>query len=496
MTKAFFLADDDTQPINHSNTVTARGVSEFNQPVEDSDDEQVVVLCQGQTVEGTVFADFLNVNNILDAGEFPWSLEPTLIPAQQIELPMTLEIRNKLTSEILETLVTVTTDGFYRFTNVPLPNAIPDGLTYTLRVGDQALRSFGYLPTDSSLDPNVLPLTCKPYVKDFGYSPTENGVIGDFFWYDVNVNNQQDEWFDANGDGQITENVAGQFSLSEWEFVDLDGSGTANLPEELNSCGINTVGPNVNLVGEDGGTRDRIAGNTGYYAHTNTRLVVQGETITTPLDPQGTYTATISATDPKLVEGSIFWFAKRGDAARCKPLPVSPIVPQFPSGGDPLPLIINIDDDGNATAASVAAAAVGAAAVNGEAAQAPECGITSGAQQVVDLSQTPNGIYLDADFAAVCTASTAGVGNRVWLDTNPGGGSSEAVKQGNGLQDAGEVGVQGITVQLWSVGANGNAEDGAGDDVLAGTRTTDAQGLYNFAGVAPGVGLRAQRRRR
>ncbi|MCK6394374.1 SdrD B-like domain-containing protein [Zoogloea sp.] len=61
---------------------------------------------------------------------------------------------------------------------------------------------------------------------------------------------------------------------------------------------------------------------------------------------------------------------------------------------------------------------------------------------------------------------TAEIGNRVWLDVN-----------GNGLQDAGEAGVQGVQVRL--LDANGNA--------VEGPITTDANGNYLFSGLKPGV---------
>ncbi|WP_347250248.1 SdrD B-like domain-containing protein, partial [Zoogloea sp.] len=61
---------------------------------------------------------------------------------------------------------------------------------------------------------------------------------------------------------------------------------------------------------------------------------------------------------------------------------------------------------------------------------------------------------------------TAEIGNRVWLDVN-----------GNGIQDAGEAGVQGVQVRL--LDANGNAVDGP--------IATDANGNYLFSGLKPGT---------
>ncbi|WP_193378495.1 SdrD B-like domain-containing protein, partial [Singulisphaera acidiphila] len=58
----------------------------------------------------------------------------------------------------------------------------------------------------------------------------------------------------------------------------------------------------------------------------------------------------------------------------------------------------------------------------------------------------------------------AAIGDRVWEDSN-----------GNGQQDAGELGIAGAIVKLRD--SNGN--------VIA-TTTTDSNGFYNFTGLAPG----------
>jgi uncharacterized surface anchored protein len=60
----------------------------------------------------------------------------------------------------------------------------------------------------------------------------------------------------------------------------------------------------------------------------------------------------------------------------------------------------------------------------------------------------------------------AALGDKVWSDTNR-----------NGVQDSGEAGVSGVTVQL--VAANGTT--------VLNTATTDANGNYNFTNLAPGT---------
>lgn len=69
------------------------------------------------------------------------------------------------------------------------------------------------------------------------------------------------------------------------------------------------------------------------------------------------------------------------------------------------------------------------------------------------------------------------VGNFVWYDVD-----------GNGLQGAGETGINGVVVELWNVGANNVI--GGGDDILIGTQTTTTNagnlGYYHFVLTASG----------
>ncbi len=68
------------------------------------------------------------------------------------------------------------------------------------------------------------------------------------------------------------------------------------------------------------------------------------------------------------------------------------------------------------------------------------------------------------------------LGNYVWYDLDEFGD-----------QTSGEPPVQGAVVTLYSVGTNGVAEAGGGDDVLIGTQTTGANGLYLFEDLPNGT---------
>ena len=69
------------------------------------------------------------------------------------------------------------------------------------------------------------------------------------------------------------------------------------------------------------------------------------------------------------------------------------------------------------------------------------------------------------------------LGDYVWNDLNI-----------NGVQDAGELPVQGVTVTLHTVDFGPDGIEGTADDVdtSSGSTTTDANGLYQFTNLVPG----------
>lgn len=82
--------------------------------------------------------------------------------------------------------------------------------------------------------------------------------------------------------------------------------------------------------------------------------------------------------------------------------------------------------------------------------------------------------YKDADFGYGPGPDTGVIGDRVWSDAN-----------GNGVQDPGEVGIGGVTLDLVKAGPDGLC--GTADDTIAAQTTTAGDGSYLFTGVVPGV---------
>ncbi len=88
------------------------------------------------------------------------------------------------------------------------------------------------------------------------------------------------------------------------------------------------------------------------------------------------------------------------------------------------------------------------------------------------LDQTNDGVKIDEiRGCSIPAPDPASLGDRVWKDLD-----------GNGLQDAGEPGVDGITVNLWT------DDDGDGSpDTQINTTTTDSNGFYGFDNLDPSL---------
>jgi protocatechuate 3,4-dioxygenase beta subunit len=88
---------------------------------------------------------------------------------------------------------------------------------------------------------------------------------------------------------------------------------------------------------------------------------------------------------------------------------------------------------------------------------------TTGKTTTIALAQGED--KMSVDMGIVPPANTASLGNYVWIDLN-----------NNGLQDANEPGVPGVTVTLY---------DNAGN--VLDVTTTDANGMYQYVGLTPGT---------
>jgi hypothetical protein len=96
-------------------------------------------------------------------------------------------------------------------------------------------------------------------------------------------------------------------------------------------------------------------------------------------------------------------------------------------------------------------------------------GMTDAAAALTANTSTNNGTFAKSgglgDLAALIAVAPVEIGNRVWMDNNS-----------NGIQDAGESGISGVSVGLF---------DASGTTLIA-TAVTDANGIYNFTSAAQG----------
>nr|WP_315262573.1 gliding motility-associated C-terminal domain-containing protein [uncultured Flavobacterium sp.] len=178
-------------------------------------------------------------------------------------VPVTLIPQGTTTGPILISITNA--QGHYNFTGMPAGD-------YLLQVQDANLNSaYELYPVDSSLFFTSLEV-CKYQFHDFGYDKSDLPVLGDFVWYDTNNNGIQDEWFDANNDNLVTQNIPdsnGSFDYSKWEWIDLNGDGSykgeMNVGE-LNAAGFgNAKSSNLFVTGPNNYSDSVIIGIQGYW---------------------------------------------------------------------------------------------------------------------------------------------------------------------------------------------------------------------------------------
>jgi SdrD B-like domain/Secretion system C-terminal sorting domain len=98
---------------------------------------------------------------------------------------------------------------------------------------------------------------------------------------------------------------------------------------------------------------------------------------------------------------------------------------------------------------------------------------TTSTTGVYTLQTGEDNLTVDLGIVPPATGSNNSLGNFVWSDIDA-----------DGIQDAGEPGVQGVTVTLYTNGVDGLP--GTADDVRVGVTTTDNNGAYSFVGLPDG----------
>jgi hypothetical protein len=375
-----------------------------------------------------------------------------------------VNLRNPLTDAVLATTVTAV-NGSYQFTGVGAGN-------YRVQIDESTLPA-GFAPTfsnsgaadgDSNGSPADVTLasgTATDHTIDFGYLTPCTGSIGDFLWYDRNRNGIQDAG-EAGIDG-VTINLVDQFGTvlattstganGSYAFTGLCANiykvevVSSTLPEGFTATAVNVPGsdpdkdsnPNPSKVTleTDGSAEPAIdfgflapcmgrIGNFVWHDENQNGIQDSGEggfaDVTVNLRHAGDNA--VLQTEITEADGAYLF------SGLCPGDYLVEVVPSTGTSASPTQQGSDRNKDSNPNSFPA----------------------TLPWDDSADLS---------IDFGLYCTGI---IGDRVWVDANA-----------NGVQDAGEPGIAGVTVML--------------TNILLGevrTTTTDANGLYRFTGLCAG----------
>lgn len=438
-------------------------------------------------------------NTNASVGDFVWN-DLNKNGIQEAGEPGIANVIVRLVNASTNTIIaTTTTDaaGKYIFNDVPpgsylIDFVTPAGYTTTTRLVTNPVSS----ATDSDVDPTTgrtgsftLLAGQRILTVDAGYwvtTPPGTGKIGDRVWNDINQNGIQDAvepsvsgitvtlydgagvaikqaTTDQNGNYLFTDLAAGNYTVG-FSNIPLgftfttQGLGTAATGSDVNPAtgrtGIITLAVGQVNLDVDAGVRSAQAGtsslgNRVWYDLNNNGLQdagevgVQGATVElldaigNPIDKDPVAPGVQPTTTITNALGE-YLFTGLGAAdyrVRFSTLPTGYAVVTKGAGADR-----NLDSDGNPLAAG------------------------SSTTDLIGLGSNEDRLDIDLGIFNP-TAPLGQIGDRVWFDAN-----------NNGVQDAGEQGVPGVSVTLLN----------AAGAVIA-TTVTDKDGLYKFVNLANGT---------
>lgn len=362
---------------------------------------------------------------------------------------------------------TTTADGYYQFSNLSLTS---NGGLYTVVVTPPNGLTLSFDPQGTADNKASYTLTSGvPSVQtaDFGYKG--NGSVGDRIFVDLNNNNQWDAGEGING---VTVRLTG----------DVNGDGVSD------SLTTTTSGDGYYLF------NNLSVPTSGNLSLTVTVLSGVPSGLTQSYDPDvsvdGQTTVTLNSGAPNVLTAD---FGYKGNGSVGDRI-FSDLNNnnQYDAGeglsGVTVTLTGDVDGDGVSEVLTTTTDSAGyyqftnlrvppSGAVNHTVAVG--AGVPGGLTQSYDPDATKDNqtvVALTAANPSVQTADfgyqgSATVGNLVFQDRND-----------NGLVDAGDTGINGVSVEVWSAGADGQV--GGGDDALISTTTTanvgGVDGSYSF----------------
>ena len=377
-------------------------------------------------------------------------------PAVDVSLVKTVSNAEPNIGEVITFTVTVSNEGPNDATGISVEDVVPNGYS-----GISAISNGG----------------------------SEAGSVVTWTDVDVAAGASVDLTFDvtveAPGDGVEFNNIANVTELDQLDTdsepgndPDTDGDGLIGSEDDNpNDTGIDpddeddaddepveplllSIGSNVFADNNNNGMRD--AGEPGIEGLTVEIFNTGADGIPENADDELVGTAVTDGDGNYFVEGLI-----PGDYYAS----ISSVDPDFPASSTPTSLDPNddTDNDDNGIQDDIGGG-VWSNVITLSPTDEPTGADESGAGGDQDDAVDDNGnMTLDFGFAP-----TVSIGSTVFADNND-----------NGEQDAGEPGIEGVTVEVFNLGPDGIAENG--DDELVGTDVTDADGNYFVDGLVPGM---------
>jgi uncharacterized repeat protein (TIGR01451 family) len=384
---------------------------------------------------------------------------------------------------IIATTTTVPTlganNGNYLFTGVPAGRYLVRVSDTIYVLTDYSVTVLGTSDTDNHNQaqpyPVILPAGGNVLTADFGYvlsGVDPNGVIGNQVWYDVDGNGI---YSPANGDTGI---AGVTVELRDANTNNLIATTTTGAAGDYVFTGLAAGTYRVQVTDIYGVLNGYLVSNLGPTPGADHNNQAQPYTVVLPAGGVN-LTADFGYTRPGAI-GDFIWYDADADGIEDVGEPGIPnvTVALYHTGPDGLP---GTSDD--VLLATTVTDADGGYLFTGLLPGTYFVDVTdtlgrlSGMAHIVANQSRPDPtgtitlgvgqVYKDADFGYVRQPApgTAIVGDLVWYDQNT-----------NGIQDPGEPGAAGLTVQLRR----------ASDNAVIATTTTDSNGNYFFTNVAPG----------
>jgi protocatechuate 3,4-dioxygenase beta subunit len=376
---------------------------------------------------------------------------------------VTVELLNSL-GQVIATQVTGPS-GDYAFTSLSAG-------TYQVRVANNAANTAilsGYQPTTiiggsadhtNKAQPYTVTLPTNDSINmtaDFGYKDLPlPAAIGDLVWYDEDKDGYQDV-----GEPGIPNVTMGLYdvngTLVATTTTGADGGYifTGLVPGQYRVDVLDAANPNGPLNG-----LTHIVANQSLPDPTALITVAPGE-----FYENADFGYVKTPTPGNAIIGDTVWYDADGDGVQDPGEPGVPGATVTLTSPGQNPIVVVTDQNGN----YLVEVPPGTWTVT---VTVPP-GYTATTPTSVTVTVGPNEQYLDADFGIDSNVLLGSIGNQVWHDVSP-----------DGTFNANDVGIPGVSVDLWR-NPDGSAALN-GDEYIVATETTNTSGQYQFTGLPAG----------